>query len=99
MTQRSAVQLACLWIPVLEGAGGFKRRIEAFRRSRPNSKGAPFYLMFLPLDLIHNHKELIASIRAQLPEGEKPAAVAIDTLNRSLVGSESRRLSGPPVRP
>lgn len=45
--------------------------------------------MFLPLDLIRDHKALIASIRAQLPDGVKPAAVAIDTLNRSLVGSES----------
>jgi hypothetical protein len=73
----------------LEGAEGFKRRIEAFRLNHPKSKGAPFYLMFLSLDLIRDHKALIDSIRAQLPEGVKPCAVAIDTLNRSLVGSES----------
>ena len=46
-------------------------------------------LMFTPLDLIRDHKALIASIRAQLPEGATPVAVAIDTLNRSLVGSEN----------
>ncbi len=74
---------------VLEGAEGFKRRIEAFRLNHPKSKGAPFYLMFLSLDLIRDHKALIDSLRAQLPEGVKPCAVAIDTLNRSLVGSES----------
>src|SRR5208282_3173575 len=74
---------------VLEGAEGFKRRIEAFRLNHPKSKGAPFYLMFLFLDLIRDHKALIDSIRAQLPEGVMPCAVAIDTLNRSLVGSES----------
>jgi hypothetical protein len=74
---------------VLEGANGFKRRVEAFRRKYPKSKGAPFYLMVTPLDLIKDHKALIASIRAQLPKDVNPAAVCIDTLNRSLVGSES----------
>jgi len=74
---------------VLEGAQGFRRRIEAFRCTRPNSKGAPFYLMSVSLDLIRDHRALIASIRSQLPENISLAAVAIDTLNRSLVGSES----------
>ena len=73
----------------LEGVEGFKRRVEAFRRAYPDAKGAPFYLMFAPLDLIRDHKALIASIRAQLG-GVDPAAVAIDTLNRSLIGSESK---------
>jgi hypothetical protein len=74
---------------VLEGRDGFARRIEAFRLTHPKSKGAPFYLMHTPLDLIRDQKALIASISAQMPEGVNPAAVAIDTLNRSLVGSES----------
>ena len=73
----------------LEGQRGFTRRIEAYRRKRPHAKGAPLYLMSTPLDLIGNHKALIASIRAQLPKDVAPVAVAIDTLNRSLVGSES----------
>jgi len=73
----------------LEGAQGFTRRIAAFGKTHPESKGAPFYLMSTPLDLIRDHKTLIASIRAQLPEGGKPAAVCLDTLNRSLAGSES----------
>ena len=74
---------------VLEGKDGYTRRIAAFRKKHPESKDAPFYLVRTPLDLIRDHKALIASIRAQLPEGDNPSAVAIDTLNRSLVGSES----------
>jgi hypothetical protein len=74
----------------LEGQKGFTRRVEAYRRKHPNSKGAPFHLMSTPLDLIRDHQALIASIRAQLPVGVKPVAVAIDTLNRSLNGSESK---------
>ncbi len=46
--------------------------------------------MRTPLDLIRDHKALIESIRAQLPDDVDPSAVAIDTLNRSLVGSESK---------
>jgi AAA domain len=73
----------------LEGVSGFKNRIGAFRDKHPGSKGAKLSLMFTPLDLMRDHKALIVSIRAQLPEGRQPFAVAIDTLNRSLVGSES----------
>lgn len=53
---------------VLEGRKGFTRRIAAFRKTHPESKDAPFHLMFASLDLIRDHKALIASIRAQLPE-------------------------------
>jgi AAA domain len=84
------VQAGTVVYIALEGAGGFKRRVEAFRRTRPEAKGAPVYLMFAPLDLVHDHKALIASIRAQLPADVTPAVVAIDTLNRSLRGSESK---------
>ncbi|MFZ0605662.1 MAG: AAA family ATPase [Roseiarcus sp.] len=73
----------------LEGQKGFTRRVEAYRRKHPKSKGAPFHLMSTPLDLIRDHKALIMSIRIQLPKDVAPVAVVIDTLNRSLVGSES----------
>ena len=73
----------------IEGVKGVKNRIAAFRIEHPESKGAQLSLMFTPLDLMRDHKALIASIRAQLHEGVSPFAVAIDTLNRSLVGSES----------
>ena len=74
---------------VLEGADGFTRRVRAFEIEHPRAKDSDFYLMTLSLDLIRDHKELIASIRAQLPKGADFAAVAIDTLNRSLRGSEN----------
>jgi hypothetical protein len=73
----------------LEGQKGFTRRIEAFKRTYPESKGAPFHFTWTPLDLIKDHKALIASIRDQLPKGVAPSVVTIDTLNRSLVGSEN----------
>lgn len=57
---------------VLEGKDGFTRRIEAFRKTHPDLNDAPFYVMTVSLDLIHDHKELIASIRAQLPLGVNP---------------------------
>jgi hypothetical protein len=74
----------------LEGQRGFTRRIEAYRRKHLKSKGAPFYLMSIPLDLIRDHKTLIASIREQCPAGVEPVAIVLDTLNRSLNGSESK---------
>jgi AAA domain len=51
-----------------------------------NAGGVPFHLMASPLSLVADHAALIASIREQCPN---PAAVAIDTLNRSMPGSES----------
>src|SRR5215213_6257314 len=41
------------------------------------------------VDLVQDHKALIASIKGQLVEDETPVAVVLDTLNRSLRGSES----------
>jgi AAA domain/Toprim-like len=72
----------------LEGCSAFKNRIEAFRQGRlqENAGGVPFHLMASPLSLVADHAALIASIREQCPN---PAAVAIDTLNRSMPGSES----------
>jgi hypothetical protein len=74
----------------LEGAEGFKRRVEAFRRHRLSEEaaGIPFHLMSASLDLIREHDKLITAIRVQL-KGARPSAIVIDTLNRSLVGSES----------
>lgn len=75
----------------LEGAQGFKNRIEAFRQANLSEadRGDPaFYLMATPLSLVRDHKTFIADITKQL-SGEKPAIVCIDTLNRSLDGSES----------
>jgi hypothetical protein len=75
----------------LEGQQGFKRRIEAFRLvklSEADGGSPPFYLMPASLSLVADCKALIADIRRQLGDA-KPIAVCIDTLNRSLAGSEN----------
>lgn len=68
-----------------EGADGFRGRAEAFRRQNA-IVDASFYLVPTVVDLIADHRQLIAAIRAQCAS---PCAVTLDTLNRSLVGSES----------
>jgi len=76
----------------LEGAHGFKNRIEAFRQAKMAADGGgdpPFYLMATPLSLVRDQKAFIADIGKQLGDDQKPVAVCIDTLNRSLDGSES----------
>ena len=80
----SIVYIAC------EGEAGIKARAEAFRQARIAEEGAdpPFYLLTTRLDLVADIDELMACIAAQLPE-PKCAAIVIDTLNRSLIGSES----------
>jgi hypothetical protein len=74
----------------LEGCTAFKNRIEAFRQTKlpDNTSEVPFHLMASPMALVADHAALIASIRATLGT-IPPAAVVIDTLNRSLAGSES----------
>jgi hypothetical protein len=71
----------------LEGGKGFTHRVEAFRR-RHSVTDAPFYLITDCIDLVADHKQLIDEITDQ--SSECPALVVIDTLNRSLVGSENR---------
>jgi hypothetical protein len=73
-----------------EGADGFKARAAAFREQhslKPDTD-VPFYLMPLRMDLVKDHRALIASIREQIGP-ENPVSVTLDTLNRSLAGSES----------
>jgi len=72
-----------------EGAHGFQARIEAFRREKPIERDGPveFYLMPSRLDLVREVEELIEDIGTQ---AVAPIMVVIDTLNRTLTGSESR---------
>jgi len=74
----------------VEGGHGFRKRIEAWRLHHvARFHGpVPFWLIDVPIDLIKDHRTLIADIRAQTG-GVTPVAVVIDTLNRSLNGSES----------
>jgi hypothetical protein len=76
-----------------EGAEGVRRRIEAFRRwHRLEGKRVPFFLLTVPPDLINDVDALIQQIAEQLAIAgfDRPVAIAVDTLNRTLVGSESR---------
>jgi hypothetical protein len=82
------VQQAAVVYVALEGREGQAARKEAFAEYHGVTT-APFYLITVPLDLVRQHRELIASIEKQLGD-VKPGAVFIDTLNRSLVGSESK---------
>jgi hypothetical protein len=68
-----------------EGADGFRGRAEAFRRQHSIVE-APLYLVPAVLDLVADHRLLIGAVRAQTL---LPSVVVLDTLNRSLVGSES----------
>jgi len=70
----------------LEGGLGFRKRIEAFRRRRGDCD-PPFYLITQTIDLVRDHAALIADIKEQT---ETPVVVCVDTLNRSLGGSESK---------
>src|SRR5262245_54429339 len=74
-----------------EGAHGYKKRIEALRRhyELENGQRVPLYIMPGQANLIADHKTLIADITGQL-SGEMPICVVLDTLNKSLMGSESK---------
>ena len=80
------VQQATVVYIALEGRHGFPARVEAFRRHH-GVDIAPFYLLSASLDLVAKSGQLIASIKAQLGT-HLPGVLFLDTLNRSLVGSE-----------
>ena len=84
VNQGAVVYVAC------EGERGLRARVEAFRR-RYLAEGEPppdVYLIATRLDLVADHKLIIGDIRAQLAD-VVPVAIVIDTLNRSIAGSES----------
>jgi hypothetical protein len=74
-----------------EGAHGYKKRIEALRRhySIAEDAAVPLYVMPGQANLIAEHQVLISDIVDQLGE-IVPCAVVLDTLNKSLVGSENK---------
>jgi AAA domain len=73
-----------------EGQTGFEARCAAFRKKflAQNKDFVPFYLQPVTLDLINEASELIRVIQRTLGN-VMPVAIALDTLNRSLRGSES----------
>ena len=85
------VQQGAVVYLALEGARGFRARITAFRQRflTKRSKSVPFFLVTEPLNLTADREELVKDVREQIGV-TVPAVVVIDTLNRSLVGSESK---------
>jgi len=82
--QGVVVYIAC------EGERGFGARAAAFREAKltEEARVPNFRLMTTRLDLVGEHQELIARIGEQLGD-DRPVAICIDTLNRSIRGSES----------
>ena len=80
--QRAVVYVAA------EGGFGFGRRVGGFRQ-RYEGKGFEFYLITTRPSLVRDHKQLVAEIQKQLPNIE-PGLVVLDTLNRTLEGSEGK---------
>ncbi len=76
-----------------EGAEGYGKRAAAFRKHHNlnDDLDPPFYLVSARMDFVGDHPELVASIRAKLGT-DQPVAVVLDTLNRSLPGSEVPRI-------
>jgi len=75
----------------LGGQKGFEARKIAFELDHLETYDGPvpFYLMPASFALVADAAELIAAIRAQMPDTVPPAVVCLDTLNRSFTGSES----------
>lgn len=84
------VQSGAVVYCAFEGAHGFRARIEAFRQKflTENAQPVPFFIESVTLDLVRDHAALIRAIKAELLNGN-PTAIILDTLNRSLKGSES----------
>jgi hypothetical protein len=86
-----AVRQGTVLYCAFEGAHGFKSRIEAQRRFYciADDTKVPLYIMPGQADLINERKRLVTEFKEQLSD-IKPILVVLDTLNRSLVGSESK---------
>jgi AAA domain len=73
-----------------EGQTGIEARVAAFRQRflSEHQGDIPFFLEPVTLNLVRDHRALIAAIKRQLGD-KRPVAIALDTLNRSIQGSES----------
>jgi hypothetical protein len=71
-----------------EGQTGMEARVEAFRQRFLSEQhdNIPWFLQPVTLDLVRDHQALILKIKEQ---SINPLMVLLDTLNRSLFGSES----------
>jgi AAA domain len=84
-TQQGAV-IYCAF----EGQSGIEARVEAFwqKQLAEDHDDIPFYVEPVTLNLVREHRELIKATKATLGD-TMPVVVVLDTLNRSLQGSES----------
>lgn len=73
----------------LEGQAGFPDRLEGYRQHHEMDEDVPFHLVCTQLSLAKDADQLIADIKAQIGD-TNPGVVTLDTLNRSLEGSESK---------
>jgi hypothetical protein len=77
-----------------EGAHGYRKRSEAFRRHHGlTDERPPMFIVPGRADLIKDQKSLIRDMQGQLADvgvTEPPKWVVLDTLNKSLIGSESK---------
>lgn len=80
--QRSVVYFA------LEGQEGFAARIDAFRKANLVEDDLPFFLSADRIVLPQDGEAIVGSIRRQFPD-VSPGVVVLDTLNRSIAGSEN----------
>ncbi|MCX7314403.1 MAG: AAA family ATPase [Alphaproteobacteria bacterium] len=71
-----------------EGAEGYKKRNDAFSQHYDLAIVPPFFLVAARMNFVADHGALIDAIRAQLGD-QTPVCVVLDTLNRSLHGSEN----------
>jgi AAA domain len=86
-----AVQQGTIAYCAFEGGHGYRKRIEALRRHHklPEDERTPIFVMAGSANLIEDHRLLVNEIRDQLG-AVVPIAVVLDTLNKSLHGSESK---------
>lgn len=70
-----------------EGQEGFRARVEAFRQ-RNTIADMPFYLSADRVTLPADGPAVVAAIRTEFTD-VKPGVVVLDTLNRSIAGSEN----------
>jgi hypothetical protein len=90
-----AVKQGCAVYCAFEGGHGYTKRVEALRRHHGYDEGIPFAMLRGGANLIGEHKALIQELRAKLeskipePKNRVPVVVVLDTLNRSLHGSEN----------
>jgi hypothetical protein len=83
---RRVIQKAVVYF-ALEGQRGFEGRVEAFR-SAHHVTDIPFYLTGDPILLPTDGPAIVEAIRQAFP-GSEPGIVVLDTLNRSIEGSEN----------